>query len=449
MGKKIVVAGAGHGGLAAAARLAKNGFDVTVVERGQREELGYDWTDIFDPAALIAASVPYPPREKYSFKENMTFFSPSRNTPIEQDVPQDRLEIKMERKDIYAHLISNAEKSGVKFRFGCPVTGPAMLGSRVAGVVTPDGDMLCDLVIDAAGINSPVRQGLPELCGIERFPERLEQFFVYRAFYSLTGDFRPEHKFQVYILHGGERRIAWVATENGFVDILIGRLEPFGMLEAENALEALRQYNPHIGTEVLRGGEFVKIPVRQPLSVMVADGYAAIGDSAFMTIPLIGSGIANSLHASQMLARAVINDRACAFTADTLWPYQVEYYRSLGAGYAAMSCLKLFLLGLAPAELDFIFDNGILTAETFTALGTGSPNLPSMLKMPFGDFVERAKTVSTDKTLLAKIIKAGSTVAAAAALCAILPPKYNAFAVSKWAESYVKFFGKVADFSWR
>ena len=38
---------------------------------------------------------------------------------------------------------------------------------------------------------------------------------------------------------------------------------------------------------------------------MVADGYAAIGDSAFMTVPVIGSGIANALKAAKILADAI------------------------------------------------------------------------------------------------------------------------------------------------
>lgn len=48
MGKKIIVAGGGHGGIAAAALLAEHGFDVTVYEKNRREDMGYDWTDIFD-----------------------------------------------------------------------------------------------------------------------------------------------------------------------------------------------------------------------------------------------------------------------------------------------------------------------------------------------------------------------------------------------------------------
>ena len=52
MGKKIIVAGLGHGGIAAAALIAKAGFDVTVYEQKSEGTLGYDWTDIFAPNAL-------------------------------------------------------------------------------------------------------------------------------------------------------------------------------------------------------------------------------------------------------------------------------------------------------------------------------------------------------------------------------------------------------------
>ena len=41
MSKKIIVAGAGHGGLSAAILLARSGYDVTVVEQKERSELMY------------------------------------------------------------------------------------------------------------------------------------------------------------------------------------------------------------------------------------------------------------------------------------------------------------------------------------------------------------------------------------------------------------------------
>ncbi|MBR6940121.1 MAG: NAD(P)-binding protein, partial [Clostridia bacterium] len=49
--RKIIVAGAGHGGLVAACRLAEAGYDVTVVEKKERNETGHDWHDcIWKPA---------------------------------------------------------------------------------------------------------------------------------------------------------------------------------------------------------------------------------------------------------------------------------------------------------------------------------------------------------------------------------------------------------------
>ena len=58
MSRKIVVAGLGHGGIAAAASLAKVGYDVTVYEAKKEGTLGYDWTDIFAPDALREAGIP-------------------------------------------------------------------------------------------------------------------------------------------------------------------------------------------------------------------------------------------------------------------------------------------------------------------------------------------------------------------------------------------------------
>ena len=97
MGKKIIVAGLGHGGIAAAAILARAGFDVTVYEQKKDGTLGYDWTDIFAPDALGIAGIPMPPKDKFEYKEDMTFFGPSMNKGLRQHVPEDKLEIKMER----------------------------------------------------------------------------------------------------------------------------------------------------------------------------------------------------------------------------------------------------------------------------------------------------------------------------------------------------------------
>ncbi len=434
MGKKIIVAGLGHGGIAAAAILARAGFDVTVYEQKKEGTLGYDWTDIFAPDALAVAGMPMPPKDKFEYKEDMTFFGPSMKTGLRQHVPQEKLEIKMERRDIYAHFIKHALECGVKIEYEHKVLGPVVLGNRVVGIRTEKGDVYGDLIIDSCGMNSPVRMNLPEEFGIEKEVARNEKITIYRAFFNKACDEAVEAKFKVMLFAGGELGVNWIASEDDHTDLLMGRFEDFTLEDVEKFSDFLRQTNPRLGTEIIRGGQFVEIPVRQPLSVMVADGYAAIGDSAFMTVPLIGSGIANCLKASRVLANAVIADKNQSFTAETLWKYQQGYYKELGAGLAPLACGKLLLLNLTPEEVDYVMDNGILNEDLMTIgadfTGLGSVNIdPRAL-------INQAKQVCQDPELLKKIIACGVRMGKAVAACAMMPKKYNAKRVRSWAKVY-------------
>ena len=434
MGKKIIVAGLGHGGIAAAALIAKAGFDVTVYEQKSEGTLGYDWTDIFAPNALSIAGMDMPPADKFEYKEDMTFFNPSMTTALRQNVPQDQLEIKMERRDIYDHFIKNALKHGVKIVYDCKVEGPIVLGNRVVGIKTEKGDVYGDLVIDSCGMNSPVRRNLPESFGIEKDVARNEKISIYRAFFNKACDDAVEAKFKVMLFAGGIKGISWVASEDEYTDLLLGRFEDFDMEEVERFSAYLRESNPRLGTEVVRGGQFVEIPVRQPLSIMVADGYAAIGDSAFMTVPLIGSGIANSLKAAKVLADTVISDKSRSFSAESLWRYQMGYYKVLGAGLAPLACGKLLLISLSPEEVDYVFEKGIMTADMMT-IGADFTGLASV-KLDPKELINQAKEVCGDPELLKKIIACGVRMGKAIAACAMMPKKWNAKRVQSWAKVY-------------
>lgn len=435
MSKKIIVAGLGHGGIAAAALLAKNGFDVTVYEKKAEGTLGYDWTDIFAPKALEAAGIPMPPEDKYEYKEDMTFFGPTSSVSLKQHVAPDKREIKMERRDIYEHLINHALSCGVKIEYECEVVAPIVLGSRVAGIQTSKGDVYGDLVIDACGMKSPVRMNLPEWFSIEKEPERNEKITIYRAFYNVASEEEVEAKFKVMLFAGGELGVNWVASEETHTDVLIGRFNDFDMEKVESFTEYLRQSNPRLGTQRVRGGQFVEIPVRQPLSIMVNDGYAAIGDSAFMTVPLIGSGIANSLKAAAILAETVIRDKDGAFTADTLWRYQVEYYKQIGSGLAPLACGKLLLLGLTAQEVDYVFDSGIINDDDVT-MDADFTSLGGAIKFDPKDMINKAKGVCADPELLKKIVACGVKMGKVSAACAMLPKKWNRDRVKAWAKVY-------------
>ena len=434
MGKNIVVAGLGHGGIAAAALLAKAGYDVTVYEKKKKGTLGYDWTDIFAPDALRIAGMDMPDDDKYEYKEDMTFFGPSSKKSLQQHIPKEKLEIKMERRDIYEHFIENALRYGVKIVYDCEVEGPIVLGNRVAGIKTEKGDFYGDLVIDACGLNSPVRRNLPESFGIEKDVARNEKITIYRAFFNVGENVEPDAKFKVMFFKGGEMGINWIASEDKYTDLLIGRFDDFDIEDVEKFADFLRKENPRLGTKKKRGGQFVEIPVRQPLSVMVADGYAAIGDSAFMTVPVIGSGIANSLKAAKILADTVIRDKTNSFSADSLWNYQVGYYKELGAGLAPLACIKLLLLSLTPDEVDYVFENEILTEDMMT-IGADFTGLSSV-KFDPKEMIGKAKQVCSDTELLKKLIACGVRIGKVGATCTMMPKKWNARRVQNWAKVY-------------
>lgn len=438
MGEKIIVAGGGHGGIAVASILGRNGFDVTVYEKNSRDDMGYDWTDIFDPKALLAAGIPMPEENLFEYKTNMTFYSSDEKNAIEQQVPQDQLEIKMERRDIYNLLISTAEKNGVKFVFNCSIESAIVKDNRVVGIKTDSGEFYGDLIIDACGCESPVKSSLPDEFGIQKHPDKNEKFYVYRAFYNKATEAHVEDKYKVCLLPEGKLGIGWVATEEEYTDLLIGRFEPFDMEEVERTAAFFRSRNESLGTEVMRGGQFVQIPVRQPISVMVANGYAAIGDSAFMTVPIIGSGIANSLKAAPILAKAVMDDRTQNYTAKTLWQYQYKFYKKMGSGLAPLAAVKLLLTKIAPEQLDYIFEKGILTWRemTITADSTG---LGDFLHFS-SDMPKRAVAIVKDKDLLKKLLKVAADIGKVIALCTAMPKEYDNQKVLEWAEKYDKIF---------
>lgn len=360
MGKKIVVAGAGHGGIAAAALLAEKGYDVTVLEKKIRKDLGYDWVDAVDLKAFSELGLPVPNEGEFDRNGDMLFYNPALSAPI-LSPSNGNGSAKIERKKIYDDLIEFAEHRGVKFIYGKTVTGPVTDGCRVIGLNTSDGFVSADLVIDAAGLNSPVRQNLPVCCNVKRSYAYGESLFAYRAFYNKVEGHEPKCNYEVFLVHEGYQGISWVVTEKDSVDVLIGRMYPISKKEIEETVERMRKFSPQIGTELLRGGSVEQIPITSPLPVMVCDGYAAIGDSAFMTIPMNGSGICASLRAGKILAQTVEKDVQEEYSVKTLWEYNVKYIKHFGANFASIDILKNILLSLPDSGIDFLFDKQIIT----------------------------------------------------------------------------------------
>ena len=180
---KILVAGAGHGGLTAAALLSKQGHDVTVYEKKIREEIGYDWEDRFTFALLEDLTGKKIPEDSWRYRGDCAFISPSYKSSVIINYTDENRQKIMQRKPLLNMLIEFASENNVRFEFENNVS-LITEDDAVKGLSTAYGDVYADLVIDACGVLSPLRSSLPEKYLVEKNLSKGELFYVRRAYFN-------------------------------------------------------------------------------------------------------------------------------------------------------------------------------------------------------------------------------------------------------------------------
>ena len=428
--KKIIVAGAGHGGLAAAALLAKQGYDVTVIEAKKRAEMGYDWHDVMVKGALTDAGFSLPEETAFKSFANTSYLSPSQKTEIVEPYRVSQYSAYVDRQFLLRHLLAEAEEAGVTLRFGVKIVSVACDCDKVTGIrVTERGrikEYSGDLVIDAAGIDSPVRRTLPGSFGVPNEIGEKETFYTWRAYFENTEQKLSDPTNRVFFYHNGRPGMDWAITDEAFVDILVGGFGPIDQEDVDRAVEDFRSLYPYMG-KMIRGGQFAKIPLRRTLPLLVANGYAAIGDSAAMTEPLSGSGISLSLRAGRCLADAVAAAGEKALTAEVLWPYQYSYYQKYGNSQIANDVLKGVLNHLTPKDVDFLLDAKILTIKEIASGGVPQYKIKELLDKL--NLIKKPKIIPGLARALAHLTQID-------AVCAKMPEAYDPKAVAAWRKAY-------------
>lgn len=430
MGKKIIVAGAGHGGVIAAAKLAKSGYDVTVYEARTRDSLGHDWEDRFDfQTVLQAVDKEEMPEGTWKYRGNTVFVSPSKRTEVKIEFAPDKKQKVMWRKPLINMIIDYAEESGVKFNFSEKVIAPIIRNDAVVGIRTEKGEVFSDLVIDAAGVYSPIRKNLPDSFDIEKEPTRGDVFFAYRAYFDKTKDVNPDYPFEVYLYHEREQGLSWFLTGDDYVDVLIGRIDPLSDEKIDEQVELFGKTHEWLGKNIVSGGVRGVIPVRRPLSKMVENGYAAVGDSAFMTTPMNGMGIELSIKAGLLLAETIVSYGE-DYSASALWKYNKEYHRLYGGDVARNEGLKNSLLNMPADGVDFLFDNGVIQSSDLAGAGRNMN-----FKVLLGKFVRGMRRPKYFFAIIHGLINGGKT----AKTLKNAPKVYDNEKVSRWQRKIEKY----------
>src|SRR6188768_1710088 len=118
----VLVVGAGLAGLHTARRLARQGFDVLVVDRRSTLDAGIRTTGIFVRRTLEDFDLP--PEHLGPAIRRVLLYPPSRRAPVELVSARDEFQV-ADMAGIYAHALAAARRAGARVRLGVsyPVAG--------------------------------------------------------------------------------------------------------------------------------------------------------------------------------------------------------------------------------------------------------------------------------------------------------------------------------------
>lgn len=437
MKRKIAVLGMGQGGMVAAIQLAKAGFRVDVFERAEKGDVSYPWYDDITFNVFEAVGIPAPPRDQYTQKSKWLFVSPNHKDSLPVPPMPPMVEVSVSRRGLNRHLCSLAKKAGAKLHYGEKVEQLIFEEDKVVGFLTEKGTYEADLVIDAAGIDSPFRGQLPDAASIPARPEKDDIMYGYRGFFEREpGSATPDPESVLHLMPMDGVDICWCnLNDRDEVDMLILNIGGTKKEDAEKCEAFLKDYNEVCSDKVIHPIRPIRVGVRATMPVLVADGYAAVGDSAFMTMPFMGSGIEASMKAGKMLADVVIKNRKKDFTAKTLWKYETTYMRKLGGIYMLIDVVKRWALNLRPKDIEWAFGSGLVTSDDMKLLSSDSDAKLSLsdLHLPKKLAILFSKPRIVLGALLA-IIKAVRGLVVALEV----PSRYNQRKVAKWARKYDK-----------
>lgn len=439
---RIAVIGLGQGGAVAAMRLAKMGFAVDVFEQAPQGEVGHPWYDDIRFDIFAFCGLPLPDRSCYTQKGKRLFISPDEKNSLAVPSAKPMEEISISRRALSAHLGALCEKAGCRVHYGTTVESLLTEDDAVTGVRVQGTPHHAGLTIDASGVFSPFRAQVPKKFGVQAQPGKNDVMTAWRGFFAHTpGTAAPDPDRNIYIKHQNSVGLSWCnLNDRDEVDVFVGRIGGLSEAEKDAAVQAMFENHDFFSDTVLQPGMRGVISLRGPLSMMVADGYVALGDSAFMTMPMMGSGIEASMKAAVWLTDLILKENITHFTAAALWPWQVRYYEELGARYLFVDVVKRWVLNIDVDLLNWLFSCGAVTNEDMGLVST-DPDNPYRLTV--GKLLKKAAIVLQKPKILTETAKWMLKAVHAKQTALAIPKVFNPVAVARWRKRYDDVFEKI------
>ena len=389
----VIVAGGGLAGTIAAQSVSyysNQKLSILVVDRnsefmpGRKSFSGWTCGDAVSKQAVDYMAerikVPWSEPEIEHHVKGVMAFSPDRQTAI----PFDGEGYMLNRQKLPEVQNERAKKRGINFEFEINLTGLLYDDSQVIGVEGIDNKTkqpfkkTSKVVIDATGITSMLRNGIKNTTKMEKKIDRqdIESTGRYIMYFEKDKDDLTEFDPDYCIIHldqdiapGG---YGWVfpkgqnkvniglGVEKTFLDQRNARLK-----KNDTVSSLIDQYvarnramkNAKLSEDVIDKNNAIgnfQVSVRRQNDCLVANGFAIVGDAAWMPKPLDAGGIGPALVAGTIIGKCVVEAiESGDVTERGLWRYNKEFINEYGYKTAGLEIFRRLIQTLTNDQIDY------------------------------------------------------------------------------------------------
>jgi geranylgeranyl reductase family protein len=384
----VVVVGAGTGGCYAAATVAREGYDVAVLERKDAEEAGHiACGDALKGADHFPESIPksqIQPAFTNTAVDHGRFEIPTEGVALDIPVPGELAVI--DRWEYGKLVIEGAENAGAQFHCDTVVKDVRQDDGRVTGVeAVRKGEPAtyeAEVVIDGAGALSILQDNVD--FSDATFDTNVDFRQFSSAYREIVEVEEPVEWHDALVFKPTKRSAGYLwyfpRTETE-INVGLGfqmNEEPMKLVgDLRDDLQNRREFQ---GAEV-KDKLGAALPTRRTYDSAVAPGYMAVGDAAAHVNPTTGGGIAGAAYAGTYAGEQAVEAIEDGDVGEsTLWRYNERVMDHFGARYAALDVYNIFTTAY---DLDDLM--GLLAAMPMAklseALYSGSAEIGPLLKL--------------------------------------------------------------------
>ncbi|WP_339104081.1 geranylgeranyl reductase family protein [Haloterrigena salinisoli] len=383
----VVVVGAGTAGCYAAATVAREGYDVVILERKTEEEAGHiACGDALKGADAFPDSIPKSQIESAFTNTGVDhgrFEIPQEDTVLEIPIPGELAVI--DRWEYGRLIIEGAADAGADLHYDTVVKNVTQADDgRVTGVeAVRKGDARtyeADVVIDAAGSLSVLQDNVD--FSTSTFDTNVNYSHFCSAYREIVHVDEPVEWDDALVFKPTERAAGYLwyfpRTETEINAGLGFQMTEEPMKLVDDLKRDLQNRAEFRGAEV-EDKLGAALPTRRPYDSAVHPGYVAVGDAAGHVNPTTGGGIAGAAYAGKYAAEAIVEGLEDGDVGEkALWEYNERVMDHFGARYAALDVYNILSTAVDVDDL-----MGLLAAmpgeKLAEALYSGSTSISPML----------------------------------------------------------------------